>query len=104
QIHHFYAAPASGQEGRGDDRVLDASTGEAELAGEVREIDVLVAGRVVRPGPLPDPPPARFVRKRELEREGEAAQKRLVDVLFQISRQDADALVLIHLLEEVGDL
>ena len=54
-----------------------------------------------RPGALPDPLPAPLIRKRKRNRERKPAQKRLVQILAQVRRQDGYPFVLLHLLQKV---
>ena len=53
---------------------------------------------------VPDPAPILLIRQRELDRDVQPADERVVHVASQVRRQNRDAVVLLHALEQVADL
>ena len=88
--------------------VLDVSSRRTSDRARVadRSTDSLlgtIAAVLARPESLPNPAAVQFVRKREMNAERQPPRKGLVEVVGEVRRQDRDAFVLFHLLQQVAD-
>ena len=84
--------------------VLDVAAGKLYPAREPVEINVVVERSLRWKCGLPDKPAILLIWKRELDDEAHSADECFVHVLAQIRRQNSDALILFHLLQQVADL
>ena len=83
--------------------LANVAAGEIDLAGKLAKCCRVERVRFLGQATTPDLF-ARFdIRTREIDDEPQAAQERGVEVLPQIGRQDREALVRLHALQQVGD-
>src|SRR6266508_3853837 len=103
-IHGDLAAFVGREERCRERHVADLATGELELTGKEREVDIASRGRRGWDQQPPEPFALVLVRLGELDVEVDATAECLVEVLREIGREDHHAVVALHPLEEIGDL
>src|SRR5438045_48043 len=102
KMRHAYLTPvARGVEGGSQSYVLDAASGQPYLARQPREINVAGKRGFAWKSHLPDALSIFFIREGELNDEPQSPHERIVHVPAQVRRQDSDAIVLFHLLQQV---
>src|SRR6185436_11576707 len=101
--HPDHASVGGGIEGRVDRYVLDMAARELDLPSKKAEVQV-VDRRIGRKSDLPDKIAMLFVGERELDDVLQPSHERVIHVLAKICRQDRNAVVFFHLLEQVPDL
>src|SRR5262249_41559190 len=84
--------------------VLDVTAAQLELVRQEVQIYVPCHRRFNWPDAVPDAPPIHFVREREVDGEGQATHKGLVQILAQVGGHDSYPLVLFHLLQQIRNL
>src|SRR4029450_7880241 len=84
--------------------VADVAAGDLHLPGQQPQVQAGVARGLGRPDPLPDAAALVHAGHGELHGRVQPAYERVVHVPAEVGRQDDDALVLLHPLEQVADL
>src|SRR5262245_22536730 len=92
------------EKSRGHRNVVYIASGYLEAPGHEIQIKIRSTGGVIRPDSLPDTAAIGFVRKGKLHRKMEAPYECLVHVLSEVGRQNDDAFVFLHPLQQITDL